>query len=405
MTNKGKDVGSKTGLSMHDDAGQQHTNTVSHSKIQDAAKSQYYFTGLDNIRKGSLKTYDQENELELELHKILSQDNTTDASGMSTGVDGLGNVTAESFCHRDEIAEAIEKAMAEIACPELWNHDHSSQDAAAGNEMHLSQLTMDGILENDETFVTMHKTASAVASAEAARHYSPFKSDKHGIHPETSSATFQTNTPAASESIDNSPSDGMTPTCKRKNVSAAGTAQLSSKKAKLLYETISPESLSPLSDNSDFLKSTYSKTPSSTQEASHTTGSTTESALCTDIKRKLQNPGISAHGIMNPSGQKSKVSWQQDSSAHIIPPKLTNEYTMQQVTETKRRIINTHKLILNFNFLKDSYTRSCSQLKKAIFKLKTSECHRARLIKENEQLKRLALDLHNRLEELSKNNN
>lgn len=77
----------------------------------------------------------------------------------------------------------------------------------------------------------------------------------------------------------------------------------------------------------------------------------------------------------------------------MIPEKLTNQYTMHQVSEMKKRIINTHKLMLNFNFLKDSYAKTCVELKKSLNSLKDSEIHRAHLLLENEQLKARLLEL------------
>lgn len=71
----------------------------------------------------------------------------------------------------------------------------------------------------------------------------------------------------------------------------------------------------------------------------------------------------------------------------FIPEKLTKEYTMHQVSEMKKRIINTHKLLLNFNFLKDSYAKTCIELKKSLNALRDSEIHRAHLLLENEKLK------------------
>lgn len=73
--------------------------------------------------------------------------------------------------------------------------------------------------------------------------------------------------------------------------------------------------------------------------------------------------------------------------------KLTNEYTMHQISEMKKRIINTHKLLLNFNFLKDSYAKTCIELKKSLNALRDSELHRAHLLLENETLKAKLLEL------------
>ncbi|CCE62391.1 hypothetical protein TPHA_0C02380 [Tetrapisispora phaffii CBS 4417] len=70
------------------------------------------------------------------------------------------------------------------------------------------------------------------------------------------------------------------------------------------------------------------------------------------------------------------------------PKKLTNAFTMNQVSEMKQRIINTHKLLLNFNLLKDSYAKTCVEMKNALVNLKDAEIHRAHLLIENENLKR-----------------
>ena len=70
------------------------------------------------------------------------------------------------------------------------------------------------------------------------------------------------------------------------------------------------------------------------------------------------------------------------------PKPLTNEFTMLQVSEMKKRIINTHKLLLNFNYLKDGYARTCVELKKTLECLRDSEIHRAHLLLENERLKK-----------------
>lgn len=70
------------------------------------------------------------------------------------------------------------------------------------------------------------------------------------------------------------------------------------------------------------------------------------------------------------------------------PVVITNEYTVSQVAQMKRRIIDSHKLLLNFNVIKDNYARACVQLKRSVTALKDSEIHRAHLILENEELKK-----------------
>lgn len=75
-----------------------------------------------------------------------------------------------------------------------------------------------------------------------------------------------------------------------------------------------------------------------------------------------------------------------------------NDFTMEQVAETKQRIINTHKLLLNFNFLKDGYARTCVEFKKAMHHLRDSEIHRAHLVQENQELRERIAELTARLE-------
>ncbi|QLL31901.1 hypothetical protein HG536_0C00680 [Torulaspora globosa] len=75
-----------------------------------------------------------------------------------------------------------------------------------------------------------------------------------------------------------------------------------------------------------------------------------------------------------------------------------NEFTMSQVAEMKQRIINTHKLLLNFNFLKDGYARTCVEFKKAMHHLRDSEVHRAHLVQENQELRDKIAELTAKLE-------
>ncbi|AQZ17302.1 ATC1 (YDR184C) [Zygosaccharomyces parabailii] len=76
----------------------------------------------------------------------------------------------------------------------------------------------------------------------------------------------------------------------------------------------------------------------------------------------------------------------------------TNAFTMAQVLETKKRIINTHKLILNFNFLKDGYARTCVEFKKSMHSLRDSEIRRAHLMEENEELRNKIKELTEKLD-------
>lgn len=145
-----------------------------------------------------------------------------------------------------------------------------------------------------------------------------------------------------------------------------GLDSVSKKKQKSIYETLSPpESMSPLSDKNEIRALSCERN---------------------DLDKDI-------------SLAKRKINSQKMLKQVPLPPKLTNEFAMTQVAEMKKRIINTHKLILNFNFLKDGYARTCNELRKSVIKLKDSEYDRARLVKENQDLKRLVLELSKQLNE------
>ncbi|AET39256.1 Atc1p Ecym_4180 [Eremothecium cymbalariae DBVPG len=382
--------------------------------------AQHAFLQASHSSRSGFNIDDEEHNLELELHRFLSQ-HTIGSGGGNNGsgnLSNLGSITGTTpevsntiIEHRDEMAEAIEKAMAEIACPELWNQDHSNTEHSAGSEVHLDQLTMDGILGNDEPFVTINHTMNEThaAGVDDKHHHPTPTSLVPGIGPKpiiqqsmNMNARLGTDTP---RSIDISMEGHnthtiSTPNDKRKQSSDA-PLQAAPKKVKLFYDTLSPESLSPLSDNSDLLKTTDSK-GSRTRHVQLNSEARGSAATSKDGGSKCNNsltvttPRIDINTVTPKT--KPLPSLSVSPSSHVSPGKLTDEFTMQQVTETKKRIINTHKLILNFNFLKDSYTRSCTELKRTMFKLKESESHRAGLVKENEQLKRLVLELSERLE-------
>lgn len=107
---------------------------------------------------------------------------------------------------------------------------------------------------------------------------------------------------------------------------------------------------------------------------------------------KIQNTSKSYSYTSNRNMLISRTNSTYNSQSYI-PEKLTKEYTMHQISEMKKRIINTHKLLLNFNFLKDSYAKTCIELKKSLNALRDSEIHRAHLLLENEQLKTKLLKL------------
>lgn len=101
-----------------------------------------------------------------------------------------------------------------------------------------------------------------------------------------------------------------------------------------------------------------------------------------------------------------KIIYEQILSPASLSPSSTdgnsassgNEFTMSQVAEMKQRIINTHKLLLNFNFLKDGYARTCVEFKKAMHHLRDSEIHRAHLVQENQELRDKIAELTAKLE-------
>ncbi|AGO13743.1 AaceriAGL127Cp [[Ashbya] aceris (nom. inval.)] len=407
MSVEGKNVDSYSGLIAS--VQHEHSHPVHNRGGSLESTTQHAFIAVASQLKPDLKGEDDEHNLELELHKFLSQHNHGPPSSGTTGTTLAGIPdfsTSHSISHRDEMAEAIEKAMAEIACPELWSNDHSSAGATVGGDVHLDTLTMDGILGNEEPFVQVHEGTLGCVDMEGQRYPHGRNSISSIVGSKAIIQQSMDTHPAAQTGARSRQSSEeadlhicATPNGKRKNAGVA-SSQATVKRSRLFYETISPESLSPLSDNSDFLK------------AMDTKGSAVQNVpISTSVAA-----GALGHGTKNMKGYQSaskinigsnipKEKLQVHSTppvVSILPEKLTQEFTMQQVMETKRRIINTHKLILNFNFLKESYTRSCSELKRTVFKLKESECHRARLAKENEQLKRLVLELNERMKNPSK---
>ncbi|KAL3241611.1 Atc1p [Nakaseomyces bracarensis] len=74
-------------------------------------------------------------------------------------------------------------------------------------------------------------------------------------------------------------------------------------------------------------------------------------------------------------------------TAPAAPKVYTNEFTMKEVAKMKRRVIDSHRLLLNFNVVKEGYARTCVQLKQSVIALKDSEIRRAHLMMENEDLK------------------
>lgn len=340
----------------------------------------------------NMKTDEGEHKLDIELHRFLSQQNLTDEKV----------VDSSAFAQKNIMANAIENAMTEITCPELWIHDQAENEIAKEDKSRLDQLRMDEILSSDEPFFKTHGSDSG-APLDSIHSHLLMESQIALGQAMNSAESFEFNTPSASDSSGNNnlSSDEMLLTNKRKIHKAGLQSECLVKRMKLLYDTISPESLSPLSDNSDFLKNTSSKV-SCTRIIPSTTNNISEQVFDENSIRSKSH-GLENQNLNFSTCVQNKEPLGQAGPVQSVFKKFTNEFTMQQVAETKRRIINTHKLILNFNFLKDSYIRCCSELKRTMLKLKTSEYHRAQLVKDNEQLKRLALELHTKLEKCTNN--
>lgn len=170
-------------------------------------------------------------------------------------------------------------------------------------------------------------------------------------------------------------------TNERKRTLVSDDQALPSKKANYMvcagYEQhvnlLSPISLSP-SSTDDGTQRPYSRPPSST-------------GVRNGLKEMVESPAPQVTASHAPHAlQQAKK-----------PATFTNEFTMAQVSETKKRIINTHKLILNFNFLKDGYARTCVEFKKSMHSLRDSEIQRAHLLQENEGLKKTVKELTEKL--------
>ncbi|SCU96807.1 LAFA_0G08218g1_1 [Lachancea sp. 'fantastica'] len=130
-----------------------------------------------------------------------------------------------------------------------------------------------------------------------------------------------------------------------------------------VYQTLSPASLSPTSDS----ESQYKHKKHQPHAVKAPTTNNTNTKQKSTLTQKVHNPTDQ-------------------------PAKFSEEFTMAQVADVKKRIINTHKLFLNFNFLKDGYARTSVELKRSLLRLKQSEIHRAHLMHENEQLRKLVLE-------------
>lgn len=260
-----------------------------------------------------------DHELELTLHTLLTQANE--------------NPDAD-----DPLHHALEKVISEMELPEMmvgpaagWGPLEPDQDSVLESPTHL---TVENILAGD------------------ALHNYGARGKKR-----------------AYDDQENEDETGRDPLCDA-HVREPNTALQN------VYETLSPESLSPISDSGYKQKSAHPAAPA---------------AVARVDGRPTPKPASAVQSTV-PNGTEKKHTPAEP------PSKLTNEFTMLQVADVKKRIINTHKLMLNFNFLKDGYARTCVELKRTLLRLKQSEVHRAQLLQENERLKRLVIEQNNKLE-------
>ncbi|CCK68143.1 Atc1p KNAG_0A04720 [Huiozyma naganishii CBS 8797] len=178
---------------------------------------------------------------------------------------------------------------------------------------------------------------------------------------------------------DDSGADGVNNSAKRKLADTEDhDSSINKKKMKALSSTNEKQPITGKVFAEPFLS------PASLSPMSSLSSEGTDSR---DLKLDRRGDNV-VKGTTRPAiSQTIHIKGKVEDSETNLPEKLTNEYTMKQVSEMKKRIINTHKLILNFNFLKDGYARTCIELKKSLQSLKESEVHRAHLLLENEQLR------------------
>ncbi|SCU81803.1 LADA_0C01156g1_1 [Lachancea dasiensis] len=275
------------------------------------------YNGFEQLMK--LESNVSQDDLELTLHSLLTQG------------DGQNDTS-------DPLHSAIEKAISEMELPEVivspeeWSPTEDESDgkgedtthgigAAASLHLTVDNILADHLLQGLGTRDSQKRSHEEILENQA----------KDRAH------------------LDNIPADEQT--------GSKSTA----------YETLSPASLSPISD-SETLQYKHRKQHS----AGFKKPALTATSNATTLTQRIHSP--------------------------VEPPaKLTNEFTMAQVADVKKRIISTHKLLLNFNFLKDGYARTTVELKKALLRLKQSEIHRAQLLQENEQLKRLVIEQNEKL--------
>ncbi|CCF56910.1 hypothetical protein KAFR_0B06140 [Kazachstania africana CBS 2517] len=295
-----------------------------------------------------------------ENHETLNIDLSNDSGNIEStlqqflvqSTDQLShNDTHHQFSHQDDIEKAIETAIINM----------DSNDLSVSDSLSTKHLSLESLLEDN------HNTHLLFNFDEVSGG-------------DNDSVTYQT---LSNDRV-------------KRTLQLDGEELDHVKKAKKVQGTnksdepfLSPASLSPSSLASD---------GSDVSLKIDTNQSLTTSIASIPLTKQKSKPKLtnnkSITTIQSSTGDNTTTNVRQKIFQEIpIPEKLTNEYTMQQVSEMKKRIINIHKLILNFNFLKDGYARTCIELKKTVNCLKDSELHRAHLLLENEKLKRKLSEL------------
>ncbi|SCU89496.1 LAME_0E03884g1_1 [Lachancea meyersii CBS 8951] len=276
-------------------------------------------------------------DLELTLHALLTQANDpSDAS--------------------DPLHCAIEKAISEMELPEMMGDtpgDWDSLGDGVGNFQHIDEPTSGQISSTAQLTVDRILAEHTLHSMESKDGNKRKSEEELEIHEDSDVKLKKPTIDVAHDQLQHDKIDRNTPEARIVKASAA-------------YETLSPASLSPTSDS----ESQY--------------------------KHKKHQPF--ALKVPTSMAAPKPTLTQKVHKPVDAPSKFTEEYTMAQVAEVKKRIINTHKLLLNFNFLKDGYARTSVELKRTLLRLKQSEIHRAHLLQENEQLKRLVIEQSDKLD-------
>lgn len=275
--------------------------------------------------------------IEHTLHRLLTQANNH--------FDDTVKIDGQSL----DLGKDLEQVMMDnLECTDIFDSDISSQ-----KHLTLESLFHDEHNTNSSTLLDMQKSAndSLVGIDLDSYNHKKNNTDKASLH----EITTQNSVHMTDKGLKNYKIDK--PTIKKK---------------KSLLKTTNEPILSPAS-----------LSPSSSLASSDTNESHLKiESMITDITSKID-------------------SARQDIVSATKPAKFTNEFTISQISEMKARIINTHKLLLNFNFIKEGYARSCIQLKKTMDSLKDSEIHRAHLLVENDDLKQQIVELTQKVNEKS----